>query len=116
MTDEDFEDEDILDTYRITRSYRRKSGGGAWVLGEIAGYRFDALVFPEPALRREWEVNGDSRISKLCIRDERRQIVYNWDRGADIPAANRTVERIVELFADGLAESVFGSDSGREEN
>ena len=108
MDDEDLDYEELLSTYRVSRMRRRRSGGGAWVQGTIAGYRFDALVFPEPALTREWEVNGDSRISKLCIQDDSRRVLYNWDRGADIAAANRTIEAIVELFADGLAESVFG--------
>ena len=36
----------ILETLRITKVQRRTSCGGAWVVGTIAGHRFDALVFP----------------------------------------------------------------------
>ena len=47
---------EVLDTLVITKVQRRTSAGGAWVRGTIAGHRFDALVFPEPATNREWEV------------------------------------------------------------
>lgn len=98
---------DLLGALEIRKVERRSSVGGTWVTGRIAGYRFEALVFPEPAQNREWEVGGDSRISKLWIGDDAGREVYAWDRGPGTPAANSTVEMIVELFAAGLAETIF---------
>src|SRR5262245_43896620 len=109
MNAKDAEPGDLLDTLEITKVERRTSSGGAWVTGRVAGYRFEALVFPEPALDREWEVSGDSRISKLWIANADRREVYCWDRGPGTPAANQTVETIVGLLADGLADTVFES-------
>ncbi len=57
----------LLDALRITKVQRRTSSGGAWVRGTIAGHRCDALVSPEPATNQEWEVNGDSQISKFWL-------------------------------------------------
>ena len=37
---------EVLGTLRIKKMQRRTSCGGTWVLGTIAGHRFDALVFP----------------------------------------------------------------------
>jgi hypothetical protein len=57
----------------------------------MSGHRFDALVFPEHAANPVWEI-GDSRLSKLFIqRLADRQTVFNWDRGADVPAADLTL-------------------------
>jgi hypothetical protein len=98
---------DLLDTLEIAKVQPRRSAGGKWVTGRMAGYRFEALVFPEPALDREWEVNGDSQISKLWIGDAAGREAYAWDRGPGTPAANKTVEMIVELLAAGLAETIF---------
>ncbi|MGE0481258.1 MAG: hypothetical protein AB7Q17_12375 [Phycisphaerae bacterium] len=99
---------EILDTLNIRRIDRRTSCGGAWVLGTIAGHRFDALVFAEPALNREWEVDGDSRISKLWLqRTCDRVTVYNWDRGADVEPTTMLAGVIVSLLAAGLAEHIW---------
>jgi hypothetical protein len=106
-TDTRPEEGDLLDTLEITKVQRRTSAGGGWVTGRMAGYRFQALVFPEPALNREWEVSGDSQISKLWIGDANGREVYAWDRGPGTPAADETVEMIVGLLAAGLAETVF---------
>lgn len=104
-TNED--DLDVGDDLEITKTTRRASGSGTWVCGTLCGHRFEALVFPEHAANPEWEI-GDSRISKLWIQRiaDRRQ-VFNWDRGADIPATDQTVACIVDFLAGGLADYVY---------
>ena len=98
----------VLDTLVIKKVQRRTSAGGAWVVGTIDGHRFDALVFPEPAANREWEVGGDSRISKLWVQRISDQTqVYNWDRGADIEPQTALADVIVGLLAAGLADVIF---------
>ena len=98
---------DIGDDLVITKTTRRAAGSGTWVCGRLAGHRFDALVFPEHAENREWEL-GDSRISKLWVqRMADRREVFNWDRGADVPAADATVAAIVDFLAAGLADHVY---------
>ncbi len=73
----------------------------------LMGHRFEALVFPEHAENPEWEI-GDSRISKLWIqRQADKQQVFNWDRGADVPAADHTTECIVDFLAGGLADFIY---------
>ena len=53
----------------------------AHLIGTIAGYRFNALVFPAHAECPEYEL-GDSRISKLWLeRIADRATVLNFDRG-----------------------------------
>lgn len=101
---------ELMESFQLKSVQRRTHSGGAWVKGTIGAYRFDALVFPEPAMNRSWEVNGDSRISKLWIQrlNDRRE-VYNWDRGADREPADDVVAAIVDLLSDGLAESIFGN-------
>lgn len=101
---------DLLETMQINKLQRRSVGGGAWVVGTIGGHRFDALVFPEPATNREWEVGGDSRISKLWVqRISDKATVYNWDRGADIEPTNEIAGAIVNVLAAGLAETIFSN-------
>ena len=108
-TNDGTEPSDLLDTLKIHKLQRRSVGGGAWVVGTIAGHRFEALVFPQPAENREWEVAGDSRISKLWLqRMSDDATVYSWDRGADIEPTNEIAGVIVGLLAAGLAESIFG--------
>ncbi len=105
MTPTDF---DIGYDLEFTEQTLRASGGGTWVIGRIAGHRFEALVFAEHAENPEWEID-DSRISKLWIqRLPDRRVVFNWDRGADVPATDAIVQRIVDFFTVGLAELVFG--------
>lgn len=97
---------DLGDDLQITKTERRKVGG-TWVSGTIHGHRFDALVFPEPAENDEYEIE-DSRISKLWVqRISDRRTVYNWDRGADVEAADDTAQQIVEFLCAGLAESIY---------
>jgi hypothetical protein len=91
----------------ITKTTRRASGGGSWVCGTIAGYRFDALVFPEHADNRDWEL-GNSRISKLWLaRLKNKETVFNWDRGMDQPAVSPKTQAVVDFLAAGLAEMVY---------
>jgi hypothetical protein len=100
-------DLDIGDDLTITKMSRRAAGAGTWVCGRLKGHRFDALVFPEHAENAEWEI-GDSRISKLWVhRLADRQEVFNWDRGADVPAADQVAEAIVEFLCAGLADYVY---------
>jgi hypothetical protein len=92
----------------ITRRIPRSSASGTWVSGRIHGHRFEALVFPEQAENREWELD-DSRISKLWLqRLADRQEVFNWDRGLDVPAADATVQAIMDFLATGLVDYVLG--------
>ena len=101
---------DMLETLTFKVDRRRRTGGGQWVSGTIAGHEFEALVFPEPAENPDWEVNGDSRISKLWLqRISDKAEVYNWDRGEDRQPATDVASQIVDLLAAGLAEAVFGS-------
>jgi hypothetical protein len=101
------DDLDLGFDFEITKVTRRTAGAGTWVCGTLHGHRFDALVFPEHADNPEWEI-GDSRISKLWIQrlaDER--TVFNWDRGADIPAADHVVACFVDFLAGGLADHIY---------
>ena len=97
---------EMLESFRITKVERRSPVGGAWVWGTISGHRFEALVFPEPAMHREWEVGGDSRISKMWLKHDG-AMVFNWDRGPDIEPRTPGAGLIVELLAEGLADAVF---------
>jgi hypothetical protein len=98
---------ELGDDLRITKKTRQAAAGGTWVCGTIAGHRFDALVFPEHAENAEWEI-GDSRISKLWVqRLADRRTVFNWDRGADVPAADPVAAAIVDFPCAGLAEHDF---------
>lgn len=100
--------DDIGDDLVITKTSRRTSGGGTWVCGRLHGHRFDALVFPEHADNLEWEI-GESRISKLFVqRLADKEIVFNWDRGMDVPAKDVTVQAIVDFLCAGLAEHTYG--------
>jgi hypothetical protein len=98
---------ELGDDLRITKTTRRASGGGTWVCGTIAGYRFDALVFPEHAEVADYEL-GDSRISKLWVAKlSNKETVFNWDRGMDIPAASAKTQAVVDFLAAGLADLVY---------
>jgi len=98
---------ELGDDLQITKTTRRASGGGTWVCGTIAGYRFDALVFPEHADCPDWEL-GTSRISKLWIaKTSNKETVFNFDRGMDIPAASPKTQAVVDFLAAGLADLVY---------
>jgi hypothetical protein len=98
---------ELGDDLRITKTTRRASGGGTWVCGTIAGYRFDALVFPDHAECPDWEL-GESRISKLWIAKlSNKETAFNWDRGMDIPAASAKTQAVVDFLAAGLATLLY---------
>jgi hypothetical protein len=74
------------DDLTFTRQVLRSMVGGTWVIGLVAGHRFQALIFEERADDPAWEL-GASRISKLWVqRLADRAVVFNWDRGIDVPA------------------------------
>jgi len=100
---------ELLDTLQITKIKPRRGCGGSWVIGTIAGHRFEALVFPEHADSPDFEL-ADSRISKLWVRRiDDNVTVVNFDRGWDILPATPRAKTIVDLLAAGLAEHVFGN-------
>ena len=98
---------DLLDTLRITKTTPRKSAPGSWVNGTIAGHKFEALVFPEPASDPAFEIPG-SNISKYCLQDARKDTVAEFDRGWSLKPTTEIAQRITDLLAAGLAESVYG--------
>lgn len=92
----------------MTKTTRRLAGAGTWACGTIHGHRFDALVFPEHAENPDYEID-DSRISKLWLQRLADKVtVYNWDRGQDVPAADRVAAAIVGFLCEGLAEHTYG--------
>jgi hypothetical protein len=100
-------DPDLDYDLNITKTTRRLSGGGTWVMGTIDGFRFEALVFPEHAENANWEID-DSRISKLWLNSlQTKETVFNWDRGMDIPAASKQVQALADFLCVGLADHVF---------
>jgi hypothetical protein len=107
MTATNPDDLDVGFDLEITKTTRRAAGAGTWISGTLNGHRFEALVFPEHADNPEWEI-GESRISKLWVQRlaDKRQ-VFNWDRGADVPAADQTTACIVDFLACGLADYVY---------
>ena len=99
--------DDVSYDLEITKITRQAAGSGTWVIGRICGHRFDALVFAEHAINPEWEL-GESRISKLWVqRLADKRTVFNWDRGADVPAATEVAQAIVDFLAEGLADRIY---------
>jgi len=101
-------DLEIGDDLVITKTTRRASGAGTWVIGTTNGHLFNALVFPEHAENPDYEL-GDSRISKLWLKrlsDER--TVCNFDRGWDVRPTTKLAAAIVDFLAAGLAEHTYG--------
>src|SRR5277367_19825 len=97
---------------KVTESEQR-SMGGVWVAGWIYGYYFNALVCDGHAKDPAWEI-GRSRISKLWIQRHRdRRVMYNWDRGLDVPPAGNLSEAAVGYLAENLADFIFGTESRR---
>ena len=100
-------DIEIGDDLEITRTTRRASGAGTWVIGTLNGHRFDALVFAEHAECPNFEL-GDSRISKLWVqRISDDQEVCNFDRGWDVRPTTKIAAAIVDFLAAGLAEHTY---------
>ena len=98
---------ELGDDLRISKTTRRAAGAGTWVIGTIAGHRFNALAFPEHAECPDYEL-GDSRISKLWLeRLADKTTVANFDRGWDIRPASETAWEIVDFLAAGLADHVY---------
>jgi hypothetical protein len=102
------DDLEIGDDLVITKTTRRASGAGTWVIGTTNGHLFNALVFPAHAECPDFEL-GESRISKLWIKrlsDEK--VVCNFDRGWDVRPTTKTAAAIVDFLAAGLAEHTYG--------
>ena len=101
-------DLDVSWDFEITKVERRDSAPGTWVNGSLSGHTFCALVFPEHAENAEYEID-DSKISKLWIRREAdQQVVFNWDRGADIAAETDEAKAIIGFLCAGLSEHIYG--------
>lgn len=99
---------DLLESMQITKIEPRSlSTGGAWVTGTMGDHRFDALVFPEHAECKSYELDG-SRISKLSVQNRSGAMVACFDRGWDQRPMTPMAEMIVALLAAGLAETTFG--------
>jgi hypothetical protein len=90
-------------------SNRNRAVGGSWVQGRINNeYRFDALVFADHAVSEDYEL-GRSKISKLWIeRLVDRRVMFNFDRGLDVPAVNTEVQVVIDFLCEGLSDLVFG--------
>lgn len=106
MNAHEMDDLDIGGDFQVSKITRQAAGAGTWVIGTLNGHRFDALVFSAHAENPEYELR-DSRISKLWIQrlSDRRQ-VFNWDRGADVPAADEITAALVDYLAAGLAQYI----------
>jgi hypothetical protein len=101
------DEEELLATLRIESNTARKAGG-RWVSGSMGGHDFQALVFPRHAENPAHEL-GDSRISKLWIRDQATErTAANFDRGWDTEPLTDDAARIADLLAAGLAAVAFG--------
>lgn len=101
MTDE------LGDDLKITKLTQREWGAAKWVRGTIAGYRFDALVFPEHAQEESFEL-GQSKISKLWVqRLSDKATTFNFDRGLDIDSQDDATRAIVAFLCAGLADHIF---------
>lgn len=98
---------DLSDDLRIAKTTRRAAGSGTWVIGTLAGHKFNALVFPEHAECADYEL-GDSRISKLWLqRLSDGATVCNFDRGWDVRPTTKVAAAIVDCLAAGLAARVY---------
>ena len=96
------------DDLAFTRQTQRGAVGGTWVIGLVAGHRFQALVFSAHADDPTYEL-GTSRISKLWVqRRADRAVVFHFDRGLDRPAQDAQAQAVVAYLATHLADHVFG--------
>jgi hypothetical protein len=93
---------------QITEPPLWASGGGTWVMGRIAGYRFEALVGTKHAEDPALELRG-SRLLKLWLQRIRdRTTVFSWGESRDLVAADGEAQEIVEKLVTGLADRAFG--------
>ena len=94
---------------QITKTRGRRSMGGAWVIGAVnTRYRFDALVSADHAESEESEL-AQSRISRLTVIDaETLEMVFNFDRGLDVAAADAETAAVVGFLCEGLANVIYG--------
>jgi hypothetical protein len=98
--------EEIGDDLKIT-SVKPRDWGGTWVVGTIAGHKFEALVFADHAESESYEL-ADSRISKLWIqRLADKATTFNFDRGLDMDAKDEATQAIVAFLCAGLADHIF---------
>jgi hypothetical protein len=98
---------ELGDDLRITKTTRRAAGAGTWVIGTIAGHKFNVLVFSEHAECLDYEL-GDSRISKLWLKNQAHDLeVANFDRGWDVHPRTKEAQAIINFLAAGLAEHVY---------
>lgn len=89
---------DLLGTLRIAKTQPR-AVGGTWVTGTVGGHAFEALVFEGHAADPGYEL-GDSRISKLFLRDQATgRAAACFDRGWDLEPATDAAREIVEPSA-----------------
>jgi hypothetical protein len=101
--------DDFGDDLSFTHLNPRPGCAGTWIAGQVAGHRFEALVFRDHAENPDFEL-GTSRISKLWVqRLADRATVVNFDRGWDVRPTDDLAARIADFLAAGLAEHVFGS-------
>ena len=92
-------------TFRL--QHRNGGVGGTWVIGLVAGHRFQALVFPDHAEHPDYEL-GLSRISKLWVQQVADGVVvFNFDRGLNLPARDAQTQAVVDLLTTELAQRVF---------
>src|SRR3954463_15725366 len=90
----------------ITKFENHGPGTVTWAEGRIRGYRVQAKVYPEHALDPSYEIDR-SRISKLWVQRIRdSEIVFNWDRGLDQPAADEETQDVVNIAVAELAAKV----------
>ena len=74
-------------------------------LGEAETKRVAALLRKH---EKQW-LGELHRITKLRVqRLDDGAVVFNWDRGPDVPAAGGLARDIVDFLAAGLADHVFG--------
>jgi hypothetical protein len=102
------DDADIGDDLTFTHLADRNAAGGTWIAGRVAGHAFEALVWRGPAADPAWEIAA-SRITKLWVRRlADRTMVFEWDRGPVVSAADPVTARVVDFLVAGLAEHAFG--------
>lgn len=98
--------DEILGSLTISKIEGREIGG-RWVTGHIAGHKFQALVFPEHAEKKSYEMSK-SKISKFWLKHKITDtVVANFDRGWDTKPTTDLAVIITDLLAAGLADTIF---------